>query len=153
MRLSPRFPLELSRIIAFDSSHGGARILRSTTLPVFCKKTNVTTYLPELFVTSTSFAYPCFFDLLPKALFKTLWQQLPQSTISGDPLEWALWADLLFEESICMHEATDDVNVLQYWAKFGVLPTRCAEYKCFHEVHGPILDSRGERLQLKNWGA
>ena len=41
--------------------------------------------------------------------------------------------------------------VLQYWATFGVLPRRCAEYECFHEVCGPISHSGGEMLQMKKF--
>lgn len=50
------------------------------------------------------------FDLSPKGFSQTIWQHLPHSSKSGGPFLRALRADLLFETSICMHEATDDIN-------------------------------------------
>lgn len=65
-------------------------------------------------------------------------------------LEWALkLTSFLRHQFACMRPLMTSM-VLLYWATFWVLP-RCAEYKCFHEVYGPVSHSGGEMLQMKKF--
>lgn len=145
------FSLEFPSIITFVFSHKGGGPLRSTTVPVSCNNPNVTTYLPEFFVTFPFLSTSTFLWFTPQSFLLGYLAAFPHSSKAGgsflsEPSELTSFLRHLFA---CMRPLMTSV-VLQYWVTFWVLPRTGSEYKYFHEGCGPISDS-GEVLQKKKF--
>lgn len=150
--LSAGFVVEFSSITTFVLSHKASGIWRSTALPAFCNNPNVTTYLPELFITSPSLSTSTFLWFIPQSFLPGYLAAFPHSSKSSKPFlsECSELTSFLRHLFACMRPLVTSM-VLQCWATFWVLPRRCAECKCFHEVCGPISDSGGKMLQMKKF--
>lgn len=135
-------------IITFVFSHRGGRILRSTAVTDSCNNLNVTTYLPEFFVTFTFLSTSTFLWFIPQSFLLGYLAAFPHSSKAGGSFlsELSGLTSFLRHLFACMRPLLTSV-VLQYWVTFWVLPRRGSEYKCFHEGCGPISDSGGEMLK------